>query len=922
MEHDLLFIVDASTYRSCYLRSLTASLPEIISFSTQTRCFTRIGVLACYGYNCDNVLEWSGWLNKGEQRHSQEKQPDLVAFAKRLRANRNTESKSAIKTALAKACEVMRSNTKTLILLYTDKCPIPNVHYPGKFCSGSMEKAALLAPESYSRYGFACIDWVSACNTLRDGPKQAQVFTILHKFVEEANAAWYIYLSTRTDGACVQLRSDLKGDIVKVIVDLLLSWMEVEKGPSSVKEAQEDCLADLLRYISVTEIDSIENEQDKSTFPYFDTGKWIYLYGNENISKVRLTTDVMKEYVPKKTAPMPDLAEEITSIINSVPDTEMYPCAFLDPTLDFSHKWHDYAHDGTNRPVSHMTRSELLQIGRSCNPGVLRRFGAILTRMTVISSAREIPDHISSADPDPVVKIPLVLIKEKYNRQFWKVLLHTVEPGTKLPARSAALLAALSLRMGIVPLMKVAEQEMLAFKDKWNDPSIPQTWTLGCLTLLIGSDEAHQKQQEMSLTDNRSRILHPTDRTLFDRLVTFKRLEQRTCVQLRARVRRIADKTIAPVGPLVTCRECQYPQSVTLMGSNGKCGLCLDSYVDKERKNMYTDATSTAIWVECSSRSCRAQYVVHNPNGLRMSRPAKCYYCRSQGSQDNSPDHVKQDESPAPTVQCTLCLNRMIWPEEYRASFKEWDFICPLCTSGYELTTTLEVTPQELFTENKFSWFIQDANGLEVCLQNGSNFYRSESIFQIITRLGSEGFLSRIRLFPSPEPELRYHGKPIHNSKQLVSTLQKLVADDKTSDNKCSLCFDQCGKVYPACGRDGCPQRMCFTCVERWHKCNSAGCVINTEMLGCPFCRRYPTPRLLAKYGMLIHSVKDIGKAVRDKRKFIYAWCLECATAKVVMERSCMPEKPLELTGWICDECLLEIFRKSSVDVSTVIEDT
>jgi hypothetical protein len=37
-----------------------------------------------------------------------------------------------------------------------------------------------------------------------------------------------------------------------------------------------------------------------------------------------------------------------------------------------SHKWHDYAHDGTNRPVSHMTRSELLQIGRSCNPGVLR----------------------------------------------------------------------------------------------------------------------------------------------------------------------------------------------------------------------------------------------------------------------------------------------------------------------------------------------------------------------------------------------------------------------------------------------------------------------------------------------------------------------------------------------------------------------
>ncbi|CAG7961724.1 unnamed protein product [Penicillium nalgiovense] len=458
MEHNLLFIVDSSTYRSCYLRSLTASLPEIISISTQTRCFSRIGVLAYHGYNCDNALEWSGWLNLGEQGHTQEQQPDLVAFAKRLRANRKHESQSAIKTAPPKACEVMHSNAKTLIFLYADTRPIPNVYYPGDFYSGPMEKAALLASGSYSRYGFTCIDWVSAYNTLRDGPKQAQVLTILHGFVGEVDASWYIYLSTRTDGACVQVKSGLKGDIAKVTVDLLLTWMGVEKDPSSIKEGQEEgSLAELLRYISVTEFESIENEQDESTLPYFPTTMRIELDRNENILEVKLTTDAMKEYVPRKTAPMPDFTEEITSIINSVPDTEMYPCIFLDPTLDFSYKWHDYTYDGSNRPISYMTRSELLQIGRSCNPGVLRRFGAILTRFTIISSAREMPDHISSTDANHVAKIPLVLIKEKYNRQFWKVLLHTIEPGTKLPARSAALLAALSLRMGIVPLMKVAE---------------------------------------------------------------------------------------------------------------------------------------------------------------------------------------------------------------------------------------------------------------------------------------------------------------------------------------------------------------------------------------------------------------------------------------------------------------------------------
>ncbi|KAJ5472897.1 hypothetical protein N7530_006898 [Penicillium desertorum] len=67
--------------------------------------------------------------------------------------------------------------------------------------------------------------------------------------------------------------------------------------------------------------------------------------------------------------------------------------------------------------------------------------------------------------------------------------------------------------------------------------------------------------------------------------------------------------------------------------------------------------------------------------------------------------------------------------------------------------------------------------------------------------------------------------------------------------------------------------------------------------------------------------IKDMDKAVRDKGKSIYAWCFECATAKVVRERSCMLGNPLELKGWICDECLW-VLRKRSVDVSTVIEDT
>ncbi|KAJ5425955.1 hypothetical protein N7465_001025 [Penicillium sp. CMV-2018d] len=488
-QHDLLLIVDASNPRNCYICSLTALLTNVISISADTGCFSRIGVLAYHDYQADSVLEWSGWLNQGQDESSQEPRPDLIAFAKRLRKNGRRSNGKAVKTALAKSYQVMRADAKTLIFLYAETCPTPSHSYGSSLYQLKGENS-LMAPRSYSGYAPAFIDWVSACNTIRDGPKQAQVFGILNESIGSWNVYWYTYLCNQTDGAC----------------------MGVNKSPSASDEGQAgDISAELLHYISVSEIDSLENEESLSI------GSRVWGEESDNITRIKLTADVMKTYIPKRTAPMPDpmpdFTEEITSMINSVPDTEKYPCVFLDQTLSFANK--DYgAEHRRNKPISALTRSELLQISRCLNPGVLQRFGAILTRLTVVTSAREMPDHISSISAYHVAKIPFVLASEKYNRQFWKILLHTIVPGTKLPARSGALLAALSLRMGIVPLIKVAEQEMLAFKGKWNDPTMPQTWNLECLTLLLDADEAHQKQQDIGLMMARSRILNPNRQRL------------------------------------------------------------------------------------------------------------------------------------------------------------------------------------------------------------------------------------------------------------------------------------------------------------------------------------------------------------------------------------------------------------------------
>lgn len=981
MESDLLIIIDATGSMSSYLRSLTASLPQIISISALTGCFARIGVLAYRDYSGEILLEWSGWLEQSQDGTLQEKQPDLVNFAERLQANGGGDYPEAVKTALAKACQVMREDAETLIFIYTDAPPHPNSSSLFGTVNASKEKAALFVPGSYSKHGFSCIDWVSATDNFRYGPKKGQVFAILDRHMVSGDAAWYNYLSARTGGTCVHAKSFRPVIISKITVDLLLTWMGVGKHPVCIKGNQsEDLPAESSRYISLDDIGSIANEKDPIAENFFSYTLSRNALCKKNIIKVKLTADVMKLHVSKKATPVQDFAArwktdvqykqlavkhllmiiendvqaiainavfgsmwraicsdreyarrdeiiiafnhsldklyaserqtmrewleesydfaaEIVSTIDNVPATEKYPCVFLDPTLRFAHAEAN-TEGKEDLTVSDLARVKLLDIGRTCNPGTLKRIGSILTQLTFVENATDLPKHISNTTIDSLAKIPLALASEKYNNQFWKVLFHIIKPGTRLSARPAALVAALSLRMGVKPLAEAAEREMLNFKDKWNNLSTPETWSMGCLTLLIDADEMHRKQQVQGQVKDQSTLLNLSDRLLFERLVSFKLLELDLNTPLTVQIAWTPKKTSASFGPLVTCRECQYPRSVTVMGNDGKCGLCLvPKYADEETKRFSINtgvskdvtASTKGTWVECSSKTCRAQYIVYDATALKAH--PKCHYCRSER------------KTPAPTIECNKCLNRMIWPHEYRdISLIESEFICPLCVSGYGPNTEVEVTANALARENTFSWLIQDAsNPHEILFQN-------KSLYQAITSIGIQHFLSNVMLFPVSQKRLFYNGKSIHNTEHLKTSLQEIVASRQMGRTDCSLCFSSFrhATLAKACGRRGCLQRICTACLSGWYGLNSAGGVINTAALGCPFCRRYPTSRTLAKYGMGIHAVKDLVNAVRDQGTLIYAWCQECHTSKEMMERSCARGTPTDLKNWVCDECVEE----------------
>ena len=259
-----------------------------------------------------------------------------------------------------------------------------------------------------------------------------------------------------------------------------------------------------------------------------------------------------------------DYIGEILEILDAVPAEQKYPFVCLDPTVKFAKS----GAGGEEEIITNLRRDELLEIGRSCHPKILRRLGRILTRLTYIESERDLPEHLANTTNKDVPKIPIALATREHGFKFWKILLHVVVQGTMVTARPAALLAALSLRMGVAPLKVSAEREVFNWRDHWNDIEISETWSVECLLLLIDADKAYLHDHP-GKTDS---LLKPEDRSMFDKLVAYKLLEQNLQTSLEAQIGWTPEKTTAALGACVVCQRCHYRRSVTIMGSDSICG--------------------------------------------------------------------------------------------------------------------------------------------------------------------------------------------------------------------------------------------------------------------------------------------------------------------------------------------------------------
>lgn len=618
-----------------------------------------------------------------------------------------------------------------------------------------------------------------------------------------------------------------------------------------------------------------------------------------------------------------DYTAEVLELIESVPEAERFPCVYLDPTLSFADRGGDTEAAHSTYNATAFKRDELLEIGRSCDYRTQRRLGRVLTQLTYVKTAKELPKHISDTSDKQVPKIPMVLTDSRYSRKFWKILLHSVLPGTMLAARPAAIVAALSIKMGVKPLYYVAVAEMMNWKDKWNDFDVPETWNVGCLSLLLDADANYRRTPCEQGHADKIPLLRPDDRALFERLIKYKMLENNLATTLTARVGWTPDKSTMRIGPIATCHVCKYPRSVTVMSHEriGLCAFCTldwgNDLAEKERA-LHTrvtphDTESTeATWVECSIAQCRAQYIVYRVEGLNVR--AKCHFCREAGIQANDKSQAK---SKCPYVECSRCLNRMIYPKPYRpSSFDVKTWLCVACDSGKQSVVDRETTAQALRAENGTSWLIQHGE-----LDRFTELFSGRTMYHTIKQEGLWRFGPALKILPKFDAKgnpyvLTLRSKPLHNVLEVHEQLLSWVKQRRTELGTCSLCFSDLRKdmLLEACGRSGCHQRICKGCMDGWYGLNHQGQVINTAALSCPFCRRQPRAQILAKYGQRIHAVAGLKAAVEETGDWIHAWCYVCGYAKRYVERSCARAAPaVPDGGFMCSDC-----QQSVLDTKTL----
>ncbi|CAF3042108.1 unnamed protein product [Rotaria socialis] len=884
----VLFIVDATGSMGAFLNSLTVSLYQVASImKLTTQKKSEIGILWYRDYDqpIDKVTNFSGYTTDMNK---------ISTFLADLQPIGGGDTPEATKTALNKVLDMNLVDSNTIVLIYADAPP----HHPTtQGSSWALEQINVKEK-----------DWIQLCKLYQK--TGCKVFSIINS-MQFQTSSFYILLSQYTQGRTFCLTSTDVKTISKATINLFLSLCNAEYESTDLPR--------WLNFININVAD-FDNEddaqyEDQAYLPSTKSKKLASInmeaFSAEAIKFMEVDLRFMLDKFEKD--------DEYKSVVYQILESLMTPQHILAVThnsilgllwrlvckqkkdtrrdqliLTLSQTlntmglnpalaadtaivraWVEESYNAREEIINRiaeiteqvpaivltldkkMTRTELLEITRSCNAEVLRKVMSLLNHLTVVTNKSNLSKNY----------LPLKM----NDGEIFELLPHLLADGLKFSLRPAALMAMLCVLSKNGILQERAVRFLTSIKGKWLDLASPENNAYAFSKICVKLPEFFTDEENL----------------FFQKLYVIGGLK------LNAATRITIQKPFSPkvneihYDTKIQCTTCNIARSTTLFSDVGTscCALCLPQYNLK-----YTPepcAEDKSHLVECGTCNCLYAIVQY---AQLYARP-KCFYCREL-------------LQTTPYRRCTACQNKYVHfdsTELVTNNGEEKTFICAECkhSTTNQSIIDIQVPISTLIDENK----TQIYNYLNIKIKDDINIFSAEwSLFKLKDKMELES-REDAKLLPVP---LTHNKKPVLNYTLVFDQIQAWIQSGKSEHVTCYICCNDVprNRIDDTCGNKSCHAGACIECLTSWYEAVKPGGIVLVSHLSCPFCKQAPLGKILKKYNKQACTILRPDKKNDIDEHWYYGWCLDCYKVQKAQEKICSGNDDIpELTNFVCDDC-------------------
>lgn len=669
--HDIMFVVDCTGSMQRYLQALKISLPQFLQMTRIVTSVGRVGVIAYRDYDCDRsdylkVVEFSGWgLSMKE----------LGAFVSKQRADGGGDYPEAAKTAarrLLHAC-----SRPCVVMWFTDA---PPHHIALASDPGHLKRER----EVLGQTGF---DWVNICRDFETAGHRT--FTVVPPYMNPSASCFWNTMAFFTGGNVLSPTQVTPMEIAQLTIGVFIALIghqydfgdaatssltdpvaEVFKtenaccgflpSPSGHAKVRMPTAGKLTRDRieamhgqNVQEATLLERFRSDSAFKGTVYEIFEYVISPDVIISLTYNTvfgSLWRAISSSREDPRRDkLVDQMGTVVSRLPEsTKEALKSFIEMSYD---RTSDIEAGIAEAPVptsylfidckeGDMSRTELLEVSRSCHKGVLARVGGLLTNL-----------RVSGTEPTGLRYLPATA------RSLFQMLPHLMCAGTMFSRRPAAILAIVALHTHSV-LRDQAAAFLKSIKGRWIEAELPENLSVEFCNAVLLAPECLTEEERTRYTDLRR----------------ISGLKFNGSTNVTVHIGYTSHKTVRP-DDKKQCLLCQQMRSTTLVGGDGVCVLCVCDVGESEE----TAPEGCSHWCEC--RACKVHYAVVNTQDLNVE--PKCHFCRSCASVEHE-------------AECTVCLNSFLRQDGEMVEA----YVCPPCRSDPPQPQTIDVKVRDYLRVN------------------------------------------------------------------------------------------------------------------------------------------------------------------------------------------------------------------------------